>query len=192
MLNKKNWRFLAISATIILAIAISFSLTSAEVMEAYIDVKITDVQIDSTTIEPGEHAAVKVALKNNSTFGGKATVGFEIPAEIGSSCSIGGGGEHYFDASQEKTIEFTVANTGKLFEDKTVEITIRVETNEPRTTDSKTVFFTFSQSPSLPDDANQSDGQGTVNAIDWTLYAVVLIIAVSVMAIALAFLKKRK
>ncbi len=174
--------------------AISSVPVSAQIIENFVDVEITDVQIEATTIEPRQHATVSVALKNKSPFQGSTNVGILIPGEISGSCSVDGAGSEYFNASEEKTIELKVTNTGSLFEDKTLEMTINIENDEPMVTDSKTVFFTLqgTNSSTHPEETDQQNGQGTVNVVDWTWLVIVLVVAASVAATAIFCNRKRK
>lgn len=141
---------LALSASIMAGMQMGSRVLSAAQAVNYADVRIEEFSLDKTVIASNETVTVSVRLKNYADVGGRAGYGVMFPPGFGLSLTVDGWAwidQIRFDSGETKTATLRITNTGNLFEDKTVTLTLIVISG----TEARQNFsITFKQGLSLP------------------------------------------
>ena len=126
---------------------------SIVVVQNYIDVAITNFNVDRESIGKDQTATVTATLRNNSPFAGSVSVGVNIPASLSYSVTTAGGtGLMHFDASGSAQFTFTITNIGNFVADTGPQtLTLTVTNTEPRVTASKDFQLNFLKGLGVPD-----------------------------------------
>ena len=195
-MKKKIFAVILFTALILAEIG----LIQAVVIESYINVQIADFKISAITLASNEEATLTVTLKNKSIFSGIATIRIKIPTEIAYTCTVTGEDSLYFEAEQEKTIDLKVKNVGNLNENITSALTLNVENQESRITDSvnipmgfSTATFKITLEPKgvTPTPTVQPTPEPTDNGVHWAIPLSILTAAAIITVVAVVLWKKR-
>jgi len=122
------------------------------VREDYINVDITQpLSFDRYTLNAGETATGTVKLRNTSPYSGTVSVGIQSPDNLKYTAEISGGdGAMDFNAGEEKTVTFTIKNTGLLDEQLSGTFRFSVTNQQPRETASQSFSMTFKPGLGIP------------------------------------------